>query len=197
MITLKTIFLAALTTMIVLPGISQDENEWIYSPSKDSICGGHISAYRTFFKIDLYEYAIGTWLKAFNDCPASSEMMYLDGVTMYRSFIKDAPEGPVREDLIDTLLLIYDRRMENFGGEGNVLGRKGRALLTYRGAEIEQVQNAYQMLKKSLELEGKESQEAVMLLLISAGITLNQEGMIDDNQIIGDYFLVTGMLILA
>jgi len=195
MINRKLIFLSAFLSIIVLPGISQDRNESIYSSGEDSIaCGKHLSAYRTFFKIDLYEYALETWLKAFNDCPASSEMMYLDGVTMYRSFIKDAPEGPGKEGLIDTLLLIYDRRMENFGGEGNVLGRKARALLTYRGAELEQVQDAYQMLKKSLELEGKKSQDAVMLLYISTGITLNQAGIMDNNQVIGDYFQVNGIL---
>ena len=193
--TLKFIFLSAFISMIVLPGISQGINRSNNNTNEDSIaCGKHISAYRTFFKIDLYEYALETWLKAFNDCPAFSEMMYLDGVTMYRSFIKDAPEGPQREGLIDTLMLIYDRRMENFGGEGNVLGRKARALLTYRGAEIEQVQIAYQMLKKSIELEGKESQDAVMLLLISTSITLNQAGMMDNSQVIEDYFLVNGIL---
>lgn len=194
-LSLKLIYLSAFISMIMLPVISQGENGSNYSTSEDSItCGKHLSAYRTFFKIDLYEYAHGTWLKAFNDCPASSEMMYLDGVTMYRSFIKDAPEGPAREGLIDTLLLIYDRRMENFGGEGNVLGRKARALLTYRGAELEQVQNAYQMLKKSIELEGKESRDVVMLLLISTGITLNQAGLMDNNQVIDDYFLINGLL---
>ena len=192
---LKYIFLSAFTGMFLLPAISQEEQkEWIYSRTKDSICGMHVSAYRTFFKIDLYEYALEKWSEAFNDCPAISEMMYVDGVTMYRSFIKDAPEGPVRENLIDTLMLIYDRRMENFGGEGNVLGRKARDLLAYRGADLEQVKNAYQMLKKSIELEGKESRDVVMLLLISTSITLNQAGMMDNNQVIDDYFLLNGIL---
>jgi hypothetical protein len=113
---------------------------------------------------------------------------------MYRKFIKEASEGPVREARIDSLMLIYDRRMQYFGGEGNVLGRKGRALLTYRGSDIEQVQKAYEMLRRSVELEGKDSQEAVMLLLISAGITLNQQDLMDDKQLYDDYFLVHGYL---
>ncbi|MCK4749152.1 MAG: hypothetical protein KAT15_18995, partial [Bacteroidales bacterium] len=193
--TLKSIFLSALIFLFVVPVDSQNGIGSNNNTSEDSIiCGKHLSAYRTFFKIDLYEYAYPTWLKAFTDCPASSEMMYLDGVTMCRSFIKEAPEGPVREGLIDTLMLIYDRRMEYFGGEGNVLGRKGRALLTYRGADIEQVQKAYEMLERSIELQGKESREAVMLLFISAGIMLNKEEIIDDNQVIEDYFMVIWIL---
>ena len=192
---LKPFILSALMFLFVVLGISQDRNGSKYSSSEDSIyCGRYLSAYRGFFKLSLYEDAYETWWKVFNNCPASSEKMYVDGVTMYRSFIEAAPDGPVREGLIDTLMLIYDRRMEYFGGEGNVLGRKGRDLLTYRRADIEQVQNAYEMFKKSIELQGKESRESAMLLFISAGISLNKEDKIDDNQVIEDYFTVIGIL---
>lgn len=193
--TLKSFMLSALMFLYMIPAVSQEGNASKYETSEDSInCGKHLSAYRSFFKIKYYEDACPTWLKAFNDCPASSEMMYLDGVTMYRSFIEAAPDGPVREGLIDTLMLIYDRRIEYFGGEGNILGRKGKDLITYRGSDIEQVQKANEMLRTSTEFKGIESQEAVMLLLISSGITLTKEDKIDDNQVIEDYLMVAGIL---
>ncbi len=194
---LKLIVLTACMFLIVLPGYSQNGKETKIKTKKDTICGEFLSAYRTFFKYDLYEDALSKWWQAFNDCPGYSEMMYVDGVTMYKSFIKNAPEGPVREGLIDTLMLIYDQRIENFRGEGNVLGRKGRALLTYRGGDIDQVGNAYTMLKKSVELEGEKAQESVMLLFISAGITLNKENKLELNQLFDDYFLLSGILDLA
>jgi hypothetical protein len=192
---LKLIILSALMFLFVVPADAQNRNGSKYGASEDSInCGKHLSAYRTFFTLELYELAYGTWLQAFNDCPASSERMYLDGVTMYRSFIEAAPDGPAREGLIDTLMLIYDRRMEYFGNEGNVLGRKGRDLLTYRSADIEQVQKAYEILKMSIELQGRQSQEAVMIFFISTGIALNKEEIIDDNQAIEDYLTIIGIL---
>ena len=193
--TLNLIILSALIFLFLVPVVAQNGSGSKYGSSEDSIsCGKHLSAYRTFFTLELYELAYDTWLQAFNDCPASSERMYLDGVTMYRSFIDAAPDGPVREGLIDTLMIIYDRRMEYFGNEGNVLGRKGRDLLTYRSADIEQVQKAYEMLKMSIELQGRQSQEAVMIFFISAGVALNKEVIIDDNQAIGDYLTVIGIL---
>lgn len=193
--TFKPYVLSALMFLFVVPVVSQDGNGSKYGTSEDSIyCGRYLSAYRGFFMLSLYEDAFDSWWKVFNDCPASSEKMYVDGVTMYRSFIEAAPDGLVREGLIDTLMLIYDRRMEYFGGEGNVLGRKGRDLFTYRRADIEQVQNAYEMLKKSIELQGKESRELVMPLFIAAGISLNKKGKIDDNQVIVDYLTVIGIL---
>ena len=194
--TLKPIVLAILISLLCLPAFSQRSKVKVYRTDGDGPnCGPNISAYRTFFKENLYDTALPTWLKVFNNCPDSSEMIYLDGVTMYRSFIEESPDGPVKEGKIDTLMLIYDRRMEYFGGEGNVLGRKGRDLLTYRGADIEQVQNAYDMLRKSVELMGSEAQDATMLLCISAGIKLAKQGKIDTSQVLADYITINGILV--
>jgi tetratricopeptide (TPR) repeat protein len=191
----KLAILSALMIMPFFPAISQENSGTDYSSVEASkYCGDNLSSYREFFKKDLYGYAREPWVNVFRDCPGSSERMYVDGVTMYRSFIEKSPDGPAREGLIDTLMLIYDRRIEYFGGEGNVLGRKGRDLLTYRGEDIEQVRNAYQILKRSVELMGKESQETVMVLLISSGTSLKREGIIDENQFIEDYVTVIGIL---
>jgi len=154
----------------------------------------HLSAYREFVRLKLPQYALPPLWDALNECPASSEKMYVDAVNIYRNLIDEAPDGPGRESLIDTLMLIYDQRMEYFGGEGNVLGRKGRDLLKYRGEDIEQLQDAYDMLKKSIELEGKKSKEAVLLLSVSSSIRLNKADVLDDNQVIEDYLTVIGIL---
>ena len=191
----KIYFLTALFFLFVAPGISQDNKLRIAGMTGDSVdCGVYLSSYREFFKIKYYNLAKEPWSIAFDNCPESSERMYVDGVTLYRNFIEEAPEGPVREGLIDTLLLIYDRRMENFGDEGNVLGRKGRDLLAYRNADIDQVQNAYEMLKRSIEIEGTKSQESVMLLFLRAGIMLNKEDKLDEIQLIDNYIMLSGML---
>jgi len=185
----------ALMFMMTVPAVSQETDSSDYNPVEASkYCGDNISSYREFFKKDLYQYAHGPWLNVFEDCPGSSERAYVDGATMFHSFIDSAAAGPAREALIDTLMLIYDRRMEYFGGEGNVLGRKGTDLLTYRGGDIAQVQDAYNMLKRSIELEGKESREAVLVLCLSAGASLEKEGIIDINQLIEDYVTVIGIL---
>ncbi len=96
--------------------------------------------------------------------------------------------------MIDTLLLIYDRRIEYYGGggkDGNILGRKGIDLLRYRRSDIEAVNDAYGMLKRSIEMEKTKTRDAVVVTFISASITLNQKGKIDDGQVIEDYFMAT------
>ncbi len=188
-------FLIALLLLPVLPALSQDRNRKLTGPEADSIqCGINISGYREFFAYELYTYAREPWKKAFNDCPDVSEKMYVDGVTMYRTFIDTTPDASVREGLIDTLMLIYDRRMEHFGGEGNVTGRKGFDLLTYRRSDPASVQEAHALLKRSIELEGVKSREPVLLNFISASITLKRQDLISGSEVIADYMLISGVL---
>ena len=194
---LKTILLTALSLLFVLPVISQTgiEDGSKYGKGQDSItCIKNLSLYREFFKHNNYKDAIQPWRKVFGECPAASERMYVEGITMYRKAIESSSVPERTEELIDTMLLIYERRIEYFGGEGNVLGRMGIDLLRYRSSDIESVDKAYAYLKRSIELEKNKSRDATMVTFISASITLNLKGKMDDNQVIEDYFMVTEII---
>jgi hypothetical protein len=84
--------------------------------------------------------------------------------------------------------------MEHFGGEGNVLGRKGNDLLRYRSSDLDQVVSAYGMLKESLGILGTKSRDVVMRNYISAGLILQRADRIDNIQILEDYFMISGLL---
>ena len=194
---LKTILLAVMSLLFVLPAISQKgiEDGSKYGKGKDSInCIKNLSLYREFFKHNNYKDAIQPWRLVFGECPAASERMYVEGITMYRKFIESSSLPERTDELIDTMLLIYDRRIQYFGGEGNVLGRKGIDLLRYRNTDIEAVEDAYGDLKRSISLEKNKSRDATLVTFISASITLNQKGKIDDSQVIEDYFMTTEII---
>ncbi len=193
--TLRQIIVTALLFLFLIPSVSQNGNETNYATKEDSLnCGMWLSAYRGFFKLKLYDDTYATWWNAFKNCPSSSVRMYVDGVTMYRFFIEEASENQKKEGLIDTLMLIYDQRIEYFGDEGNVLARKGKDLLTYRGEDMDQVLKANEMLRKSIEIQGKKSKDATMLLLMTSDIALKNQGTIDDDQVIEDYFNLVMLL---
>ena len=194
---LKTILLTVMSLLFVLPAISQKgiEDGSKYGKGQDSInCIKNLSLYREFFKHNNYKDAISPWRQVFGECPAASERMYVEGITMYRKFIESSSVPERTDALIDTMLLIYDRRIEYFGGEGNVLGRKGIDLLRYRNTDIEAVEEGYGYLKRSISLEKNKSRDATIVTFISASITLNQKGKIDDNQVIEDYFMATEII---
>lgn len=194
-VTFKVIFASALMFQLMVPSFSLDRKESKYASSQDSInYTRSLSFYKEFYKINLYEHAIDPWWELYNNYPASSEKLYLDGLKMYRNFIEAASDTAERQNYIDTLMLIYDQRIEYFGGEGNVLGRKGKDLLAYGRSDIEQVQEAYAMLKRSIELEGEKSRDVVILNFISAGISLKNKEKLDDVQLVDDYFTVITIL---
>jgi len=191
----RILILSALIIVLQQSGFSQaiiSAEE--FNPTENYNRGKLVSTYREFFKAELYDLALDSWWVLFNDFPDFSEKLYVDGVTMYRHFIEETPEGQARKDKIDTLMLIYDQRMTYFGGEGNILGRKGSDLLKYRSDDEEQVQAAHGMLKKSLEIQGRSSRDLVMLNYISAGLLLHRVAMIENIQVMEDYFLVSGLL---
>jgi len=192
---MRILFLSVLAIVFQQSVFSQAQLAAEDVPSDDELIRGQLmSIYREYFKWKDYDLGLESWWTLFNDYPDVSEILYVDGVTMYRHFIQETPEGQDRNNKIDTLMLIYDQRITYFGGEGNVLGRKGSDLLRYRSDSQEELQAAHGMLKKSLDIEERKSRETVMLNYMASGLLLHKASLKDKNQVLEDYFLVTGLL---
>ena len=98
---LKSILLATFSLLFVLPAISQKgiEDGSKYGKGKDSInCIKNLSLYREFFKHNNYKDAISPWRGVFSECPASSEKMFVEGISMYRVFIESAGNTNRKEE---------------------------------------------------------------------------------------------------
>jgi len=103
---LKSIYLVAFSLLLVLPAAAQKgiEDGSKYGKGQDSInCIKNLSLYKEFFKHNNYRDAIGPWRKVFGECPASSEKMYVEGVTMYRNFIENTTSEDRLNELVDTM----------------------------------------------------------------------------------------------
>jgi len=197
---LKTFVISVITLVLALPASGQMgiEDGSKYGHGQDSInCLMNLSLYREFFKHDNYNDAIGPWRLVFEQCPASSEYIYLDGVKMFRDYADEAKakgNNARMEEYIDTLMLVYDRRVEYFGGEGNILGRKAIDLLRYRRDDIKSIELAHDWLKKSLQLEQKDSRDAIFVVFVSSSVSLAKTGAIAEDIAIEDYFFATELV---
>ena len=92
---LRPILLAILSLLFVLPVLSQKgiEDGSKYGKGKDSInCIKNLSLYKEFYKHSNYGDAITPWRHVFGECPAASEKMYVEGVTMYKKRQNDISE---------------------------------------------------------------------------------------------------------
>lgn len=81
-------------------------------------------------------------------CPAASEAIYQRGTTLYKNKINRAKSLAEKKTYIDSLLLIYDLRLEHFGnhpkrGRAYILDRKAREILTYQPGERAAIRGAF------------------------------------------------------
>lgn len=190
-VTFKSLTIIALAFSMLVPVMSQKgvDDGSKYGQGQDSInCLMNLSLYKEFFKHSNYNDAIVSWRKVFDECPASSQAMYVDGVKMYKKFISAEKNPDVKQSLIDTVMLIYDRRMEYFNDEANVLGRKAVDLLRFRKSDINSIEEAYGYLGRSIELDPAKTRDAIVILFVNSSVSLHKEGMLDQDKTINDYF---------
>ena len=154
-------------------------------------CANNLSTMSEFMKIDLYDYALPAWKKVFADCPESSRNIYLYGVKIYRAKLDRTSDPETMAGALDTLMLIYDRRAEYFGQEGLVLGRKGLDLFKY---DRNQMQEAYSLLKRSVEISKVSSEPSVMVTLMQISNALFKSGDIEGRELIDNFLVSTDNL---
>jgi tetratricopeptide (TPR) repeat protein len=102
------------------------------------------------YKNESWKDAVKPWRWVFSNCPRSTINIYLHGEKLVEEIIKNEPDKNRKEKYIDTLMLVYDKRIQYYGKEGYVLGKKGVDLYKLRPTAYEE---AYEILKKSISLE--------------------------------------------
>ncbi len=128
--------------------------------------------------------AIKPWRWVFNNCPASRQSVYLDGIKITEWRIKNAENEEEKEKLIDTLMMVYDKRIRYFNKEGYVLGRKGVDLYSYRPQDYEEI---YKILGRSVDLDGNNSYPDVLVFYMRAAKKMIDEGKAPEDVIFDIY----------
>lgn len=82
-------------------------------------------------------------------CPKASENIYANGVRLYKQKINRAQTLQEKKMYVDSLLWIYDIRLENYAshpkrGKDYILERKAREYLTYKESDREGVRKAFE-----------------------------------------------------
>ena len=131
---------------------------------EDSVkCVINLSLYREYYKQKNYDDAIKPWRWVYNNCPSSSGNIFKNGPTLIKHLMKKNPEN--KQAYIDTLMMIYDSRIQYFGKQGYVLGKKGADLIRYSPSSFEQ---AFNILDQSIHLHENKSDAGCLLAYFKA-----------------------------
>jgi tetratricopeptide (TPR) repeat protein len=156
------------------------------------------SLYNEFYKQGDYASALPHWKILINKYPKSTSNLYIHGAKMYETMADNATTDAEIDKYLNEVMKYADQRIKYFGGEGFVLGRKGTTWLKYKlderrktqieGEELKQVMlKGYEWLNKSVDLEKKEAELPVLLLLMQTTRSLFKLGELTKETVIANY----------
>lgn len=116
----------------------------------DASARGTFSLYKEYFKQGAIERALPYWREVRENAPGLTKSIFIDGADMYIHLIDKAEDEAQKQLYIDTLMGIYDQRIQCWGDKGYVLQLKGMDLARYRPQAYPQ---AMEYLKEAIDLD--------------------------------------------
>lgn len=123
-------------------------------------CQVFLSTYTEFYNQKNYRDAYPAWKWCFDNCENVSKNVYIQGPAIMENIIATR-DGAARQAAIDTLLMIYDKRIALYGQEGKFLGVKAVNMYKYRPENYVEV---YDLLARAYELTGAATDYNVLKL---------------------------------
>ncbi len=109
--------------------------------------------YRDQIKLNNIENAYPLWQKAFYSAPGSNGKVkyhFDDGIKIFTHFFQNETDNTQRAALVDSVVMVYEKRVECFGDEAYVAGRKGFDYY-YTFNEFRSEEKAFQLLKENID----------------------------------------------
>ncbi len=202
---MKSILITFLAFILIgsitpVPTLAQEEDEADDNGAasfgrygQDSVtCVMNISLYREFYKQwkasgyknQTINDAIKPWRWVFLNCPKGTQNTYIDGVKILQYLIDKENDKERKDKYIDTLMMLYDQRIEYFNKEGYVLGRKGVDLYKYRPEDYE---NVFTTLDRSIELMGNSTMAPVLVYYFRSAVSMVKNDKADTSLIVDSY----------
>jgi tetratricopeptide (TPR) repeat protein len=162
-----------------------------------------LSLYNEFYKQGNYESALPHWKAVYNKYPKSTLNLYIHGSNMYEKMIEEADTPEEKNQYINELMKVYDKRIKHFGDKGYVLGRKAAAWLKYKldtdreldnGDMQETLKKGYDWLTESVNERGDETELPVLVLLMQTTRSLFKLGELPKETVVKNYDICNSTL---
>ena len=147
------------------------------SPQGDEGLKNH-TLYRDLVKTKEFDQAYPLWKKAYDIAPAADGKRtthYTDGIKIYKHLLSNEEDEAKRTEYAAAILRLHDERIECYGKEGYVLGRKVSDMLYHTGSHDADI---YETGKKSIELQESKTEYLVLYPYATAVVNLYKEGNI-------------------
>lgn len=172
----------ALFLFATVSGFSQ--SKYGSNPDDSLKCLENLSLFNEFYKQGNIKDAYTPWKNLVAICPASTKNLYIKGINMLQKMVDAETDEAKKANLIDTLLMAYDMRIEHFGQRAYVLGRKSAELLKYKA---DQPELAFEAAKASFEERGSRTEAGVLQTYYLSLKLLVEAGKQDQSMMIQEF----------
>jgi len=189
---MKTKVLVTVLVLLFMGSFAFAQNGRYGATSEDSInCVRNLSLYNDYVKQKNYESAYSFWKDAITMCPASSVNLYIHGVTIMKEMIGNTTDQTLREARIDTLLSLYDQRMNLFSNSNfsDLYDRKARDINAYRPEDTKGIR---EMFVKSVEAGREKTDASTFVLAMQKTIELYKAEQLSAEEVMNFYTTVSG-----
>lgn len=128
--TMKKIILGVFACVAAQPTIAQqDDINWDnYSVE----CKRSYVLYNDYLRQKEYAEALKYWKEVVAECPKVKETLYSNGAFLFADKIGKATDDKKKEELVDSLMWVYEKGIEVFGENTEILSKYGNDLMRYR-----------------------------------------------------------------
>ena len=139
-----------------------------------------------------YKAAAGYLKQLLEQAPKGAQGIYTNGIKLYKTLINTAKTDDQRNVYIDSLLYVYDVRLQAFAnhsryGKAYILDRKAREYLTYKPEDREGVRKIFsEAIAATEEKNGKADMELVAIYFSNLCEDY-KNNLVDATAVISDY----------
>lgn len=144
----------------------------------------NLSMYQQYYKQSAFAEALPPWRVVFSEAPKASQNMYIHGITLYKVLL-NATQDPVRrKEIVDTIMLVYDRRTEYFNKKGEVLVRKAVDL---RELDETRLPEVYEFLNEAINIDGNNVLNIGLNVYMQTALSLYLKGQVTKDEMVANY----------
>jgi len=191
---IRFFLMTLLLSIGVLSGYAQKgiDNGTQYGSGEDSVrCIRNLSLYVPYAKAGNYKDAYEFWQMAYDECPAANKDIYLHGVRIVAWEIENEKDPAKKDQLIDKLMGVYDKRIQYFGddkryGKDWILSRKAQDYIRFKGENADP-KVLYSWLKDAVNEFGNNTEALAVSFYMYASHRMLMEGANEKDAYINDY----------
>ncbi|MDR2345321.1 MAG: hypothetical protein LBE18_04575, partial [Planctomycetaceae bacterium] len=144
---MKTLKFTIVTLLVGVLGLNLNAQKYGATPEDSIQCLLNLQSYDTEYKSKNYAAALPPWREVLKNCPKASQNTYIRGITMMRYLVDKTADPALKEARIDSLLMLYDKRLEYFNvkDKSEVLYTKAIEIQNYRPDNHRAIYETYKL----------------------------------------------------